>query len=147
MILEQFLGQNEEAMTRDNEDFGFSGASLNPMTMIGNWELSQMENSSLSPLMSPNNTENSEWDQINSVFQYPPDPYYSGSGNIYSPGSTGSEVLTPTWMNSVQSGSEYGEFSEEVLENQRLPPVETVFSFSRPFANQSLPDFQDFQVK
>ena len=154
MHLEELLGLRKEdnlkgTMMRENEDFGFSGVPLNPMMSIGgDWEQLQVENTNPSPvLLSPNNGEANQWDQINSVFQYPADPYYSESGNLYSPGSTGSEVLTPTWMNTTQNGNEYSEFSDEVLKNQRLPPVETAFSFSRPFGNQgTLHDFQDFQV-
>lgn len=149
MHLEKILGLlNEEnfsdmTMKRESENFTFSGTSLGSIS--GEWNSSQVENSALSPLMlSPKTEEINEWDQISSIFQYPTDPYYSETGNLYSPGSTGSEVSTPTWGSGYHK-SEYGEFSDEVLRNQRLPPVETVFSFSRPFGSQ-VSDFSNSQV-
>ncbi|XP_043480729.1 zinc finger protein 813-like [Leptopilina heterotoma] len=148
MHLEKILGLlNEEnssdsTMKRESENFTFSGTSLGSIS--GEWT-SQMENSTLSPLMlSPKAEEINEWDQISSIFQYPTDPYYSETGNLYSPDSTGSEVSTPTWGSGYHK-SEYGEFSDEVLRNQRLPPVETVFSFSRPFGSQ-ISDFSNSQI-
>lgn len=83
-----------------------------------------------------------DWDHLTmTVFEYPPTnrpaPLTIG---INSPGSTGSEVATPTsWAGGFQ-GSDYGEYSnDEVNEsfwnNQRLPSVNTAFSFSRNFGN------------
>uniref|UniRef100_A0A0C9QUN0 Glis3_0 protein n=1 Tax=Fopius arisanus TaxID=64838 RepID=A0A0C9QUN0_9HYME len=89
-----------------------------------------------------------DWEHLN-VFEYPPTGRVSGlTIGINSPGSTGSEVNTPTsW-----TGQDY-EYSNDGI---RLPPVSTAFSFSRNFCNnyydeqnyQELPqDYQGMQFE
>lgn len=65
-----------------------------------------------------------------------------------SPGSTGSEAVTPNSWNGGLLSSEYGEYSNDEMTNDftppslRLPSVNSAFSFSRNFSNAS--NYGDF---
>ncbi|XP_014297446.1 zinc finger and SCAN domain-containing protein 2 [Microplitis demolitor] len=95
-----------------------------------------------SPLSTSSPSAN-DWDHLSSttIFEYPPSNRATAlTIGINSPGSTGSEVNTPTSWTGGFPGSDYGEQSnDETNDNtwasQRLPPVSTAFSFSRNFSN------------
>ncbi|KAG8035347.1 hypothetical protein G9C98_006793 [Cotesia typhae] len=85
-----------------------------------------------------------DWDHITSsnIFEYPPSSRATAlTIGINSPGSTGSEVNTPTsWIGEQHfPGSEYGELSNDGNNDNawgnRLPSVSSAFSFSRNFSN------------
>ncbi|KAK0165171.1 hypothetical protein PV328_003715 [Microctonus aethiopoides] len=96
----------------------------------------------LSAGLSTSSPVNGDWEHLSTAFEYPPSnrptPLTIG---INSPGSTGSEVATPTSWAGGFHGSDYGEYSNDELfdnntwTNQRLPSVNTAFSFSRNFCN------------
>ncbi|XP_063992752.1 zinc finger and SCAN domain-containing protein 21-like [Diachasmimorpha longicaudata] len=80
-----------------------------------------------------------DWDQLNSVFEYPPTGRVGAlTIGINSPGSTGSEVNTPTsW-----TGQDFNDYSNDGV---RLPSVGTAFSFSRNFCNSYFDEQSNYQ--
>ncbi|XP_034952062.1 zinc finger protein GLI4-like [Chelonus insularis] len=80
------------------------------------------------------------WDHLpRNVFEYPPTRVTPFSMGINSPGSTGSEVLTPTSWTGSFHGNDYGEQSNDETDSTwtsgRLPSMSTAFSFSRNFCS------------
>lgn len=99
---------------------------------------------SMSSPMFTSSPAGNDWDHITSsnVFEYPPSSRATAlTIGINSPGSTGSEVNTPTsWIGEQHfPGSEYGELSNDGNNDNawgnRLPSVSSAFSFSRNFSN------------
>lgn len=130
----------------DNDEFARTSVNTLPSTptTTSSSQFCWDNNGSLSPLLlSPCRREdNNEWESLtaNTVFQYPgvtcPTTLTNGER---SPGSTGSEAVTPNSWGGVFAGSEYGEYSNDEMSDgnsrQRLPSVNSAFSFSRSFSN------------
>lgn len=112
------------------------------------WTTLQTDNGALlSPLDSvADSRDYLDWDQVPVIFQYPSESSSVGGG---SPGSTCSEVTTPTWSNNTVTTTDHNE------DYEKLPSVTSAFSFSRTFCNtiyseygsesQSYQDYQDCQ--
>ncbi|XP_043268638.1 transcriptional regulator CRZ1-like [Venturia canescens] len=157
------------------EDYGLSSITsdlVSTTPTMGNnvhfsWDnlSSKSSNSSLSPILaSP--CEPTEWENLSTtIFQYPVNlgrPLAMTNGEM-SPGSTGSEAVTPNSWNGGLFNSEYSEYSNDEITNDfnprfRLPSVNSAFSFSRNFSNannygefassdynQDCQDYEDFR--
>ncbi|XP_043250520.1 protein sister of odd and bowel-like [Colletes gigas] len=148
MHLEDFhADRNEEdvqrAVSRSIKQEGFNSLHLAPIAAMNSntqqacWATSHADTGVSSPIM-PNNCsprEYTDWEQLTAAFQYPCQQY---SATDRSPGSTGSEATTPTWINIVHSDA-------SDCSNGRLPPVGSAFSFSRSFCNTVYPEYQGYQ--
>nr|XP_034187952.1 uncharacterized protein LOC117607867 [Osmia lignaria]XP_034187953.1 uncharacterized protein LOC117607867 [Osmia lignaria] len=128
----------QRACTKSIKQEDFNGVHLAPIASINTlgqqpcWLASQMDGVP-SPIL-PNNSsprEYNDWEQLATVFQYPCQQY---STDNRSPGSTGSEATTPTWI-----------IHNDADNSQRLPPVGSAFSFSRSFSNTVYAEYQGYQ--
>lgn len=129
MLLKDYhLADNQKTLRMDTaEDFGSFGMEpMTPTTPVeGFW----------SDFASPRD----EWERMSNVFEYPPTGRLGAlSIGINSPGSTGSEVNTPTsWTN--------GDYNEYSNDGMKLPSVGTAFSFSRNFCNSYFDEQSNYQ--
>lgn len=170
MHLEDYHGERSEEDVRrpvstglDQDDFTDDGSSQLVTSMalttmsIGVsqphcWATSQPDG-----LFSPLDTgadprEYLDWDQVPTVFQYPCQYPSTGDG---SPESTCSEAITPTWSNpATATTTDDGSEDKSDCLAQRLPSVNSAFSFSRTFCNTVYPteygaesqsSYQDYQ--
>ncbi|XP_012150358.2 uncharacterized protein LOC100883863 isoform X2 [Megachile rotundata] len=141
MHLEDYhVNRNEEDVQRacskviKQEDF--NSLHLAPINGVGQqpcWVTSHPDNVT-SPFLANNSSP--DWEQLTTVFQlefqYPCQQY---PPTDRSPGSTGSEATTPTWII----------HNQDTDNSQRLPPVGSAFSFSRTFSNPVYTEYQGYQ--